>query len=161
RDRLPPAPDRGRGPRGAADAARVPAADRVRPASEPRALSRPAPRARLARPVRGRGRPGEALRRLPAAQARAREPRAGPDRDRARLRLPLPANLAGLRGRQLDEERRPPALLAADADAAAVGLDDCLRDVEPEARAGDVAVEHRLGAEEALEQVRAVGLGDP
>src|SRR4051794_23618967 len=63
--------------------------------------------------------------------------------------------------RQLDDEGRPLVLHALHGDAPAVGLDDRLRDVEAEARARYVALEHGLAAEEALEQVAALRLRDP
>ena len=50
---------------------------------------------------------------------------------------------------------------AVDADAAAVRVDDRLRDVETEPGALDLALERRLRAEEALEEPLALLLGDP
>src|SRR5439155_19023859 len=64
-------------------------------------------------------------------------------------------------GWKLDDERRPLAAPAARGDAAAVRLDDRLRDVEAEAGALDLPLERRLRAEEPLEQASALLLRDP
>src|SRR6266404_6161364 len=71
-DRLGPAARPRRRARGAADAARVPAPLHLRPQPAPRALPGAVARPRLGRRVRRRRRPGEALHRLSAAQARTR-----------------------------------------------------------------------------------------
>src|SRR5439155_1646468 len=89
--RLRPARRRGGRSRGVAHAARVQAPRRVRPPSAPGALAGAAARARLGRRVRRCGRPGEALRGLPAPEARSGTARARPDRDRPWIRLPVPA----------------------------------------------------------------------
>src|SRR5262249_50823552 len=62
---------------------------------------------------------------------------------------------------QLDDERRALADDAASRDAPSVRLHDRLRDVEPEPRPRDLAVERALGTEEALEEMLTVAVGDP
>src|SRR6266508_1086033 len=96
---------RGR-PRCAADAARVPAAVDVRPQPAAGVEPGPAPRARLGRHVRRRRRPGEALRRLSAPQARSGRARCRADRDRARIRLSLQGAELGVLEELADPRRK-------------------------------------------------------
>ena len=70
----------------------------VRAQPEPGAQPRPAAGARVGRLARGIARAGEAVRRLPAPQARPRGARVDADRDRARLRLSLPATVLSAAG---------------------------------------------------------------
>src|SRR4051812_35927352 len=64
-------------------------------------------------------------------------------------------------GGNLDDERRPLPLLTEHADAAAMRLDDCLRDVQPEAGPLDLPLERGLRPEEPFEEPLAVCLRDP
>src|SRR5262249_60324289 len=81
-------------------------------------------------------------------------PRRRPRTGRAGRRSPRPL-------RKLDDERRAPAGRAVDSDPASVRVHDRLRDVEAEAGSLDLVLERGLRAEEALEQLLALGLLDP
>ncbi len=105
-----------------ADPARVPPPDRVRAQPEPGSLARPAARAGVGRSSVGRARPGEALRRVPTAQARCASGRRLADRDDAGLRLPLPAgHVETARPRSLRPRARASARRARAATRAGAG----------------------------------------
>ncbi len=121
---------------------------------------RPAARPRLGRPLRRVRRPGEALRRLPPAQARPEGAGLGADRDRTGLRLPLQDSLAGVE--QLAHARRElgrgERLLDVRVGAAGIAAPD-IRLLRLRRQQQDARSRERLIATDLLEHLEAVEPG--